>query len=166
MTRPIPLQRGPNSPGLDNPGRRALLVGSAGAMASVSLLGFTPLARAQSAMTLPDYAAWKDQSALIVHSANTMETRRDAIGSGVLTPSDRLFVRNNLPPPPADVTDQPDTWAVRIDGVKNPKTLTVAELKSLGVVTVASVLQCSGNGRAFFPTAPAEPSGRSVRPAA
>ncbi|ONF43326.1 sulfite oxidase [Marinobacter lutaoensis] len=151
MTRPIPLQRGPNSPGLDNPGRRALLVGSAGAMASVSLLGFTPLARAQSAMTLPDYAAWKDQSALIVHSANTMETRRDAIGSGVLTPSDRLFVRNNLPPPPADVTDQPDTWAVRIDGVKNPKTLTVAELKSLGVVTVASVLQCSGNGRAFFP---------------
>ncbi len=40
---------------------------------------------------------------------------------------------------------------MRIDGVKNPRTLTVSELKSMGVTTVASVLQCSGNGRAFFP---------------
>jgi len=135
----------------DNPGRRSLLLGSAGAMAAVSLLGFTPLARGEEPRTLPDYAAWKNRNALIVHSANTMETRRDAIGSGVITPTDRLFVRNNLPTPPEQVVTDRDAWEVHIGGVKNPKTLTLADLKTMNVVTVASVLQCSGNGRAFFP---------------
>lgn len=151
MKPEAPLQRGPNDPGLANPARRSLLIGSAGAMAAVSLLGFVPLARADEPKSLPDYAAWKERSALIVHSANTMETERGAIGNGVITPSDRLFVRNNLPAPPASVTDNPDVWEVRIEGVRNPRTLTVGDLKKMGVTTVASVLQCSGNGRAFFP---------------
>ncbi|PXX93556.1 sulfite oxidase [Marinobacter vulgaris] len=145
------LHRGPNDPGLESPARRRLLVGSAGAMAAVSLLGFIPLARADEPKSLPDYAAWKERSALIVHSTNTMETERGAIGNGVITPSDRLFVRNNLPAPPATITDDPDAWEVNIEGVRNPRKLTVGELKSMGVTTVASVLQCSGNGRAFFP---------------
>lgn len=137
--------------GLANPTRRTLLLGSAGAMAAVSLLGFSPLAKADEPKSLPDYAAWKERNALIVHSANTMETVRGAIGNGVITPGDRLFVRNNLPAPPASITDDPDAWEVHIEGVKNPRTITVGELKKLGVTTVASVLQCSGNGRAFFP---------------
>ncbi|HLV77738.1 MAG TPA: sulfite oxidase [Marinobacter sp.] len=145
------LQRGANDPGLANPSRRSLLVGSAGAMAAVSLLGFTPLARAEEPKSLPEFADWKERTALIVHSANTMETERGAIGNGVITASDRLFVRNNLPAPPASITETPDTWEVHIDGVKNPRTLTLGELKTMGVTTVASVLQCSGNGRAFFP---------------
>ncbi|AOY89905.1 sulfite oxidase [Marinobacter salinus] len=151
MKQEATLQRGRNVPGLENPGRRSLLVGSAGAMAAVSLLGLTPLAKAEEPKTLPDYAAWKDRSALIVHSANTMETQRGAIGNGVLTPSDRLFVRNNLPAPPESIVADRDAWEVRIEGVKNPKTLTIGDLKKMGVTTVASVLQCSGNGRAFFP---------------
>lgn len=151
MSSTLQIGRGPNDPGLDNPGRRRILVGSAGAMAAVSLLGFTPLAKAEEAKTLPEFAAWKDRSALIVHSANTMETQRGAIGSGVITPSDRLFVRNNLPAPADDVATDPDAWEVRIEGVKKPTTLTVGDLKRMGVTTVASVLQCSGNGRAFFP---------------
>ncbi|MBO6849060.1 MAG: molybdopterin-dependent oxidoreductase [Marinobacter sp.] len=151
MSSTVHIGRGPNDPGLDNPGRRRILVGSAGAMAAVSLLGFTPLAKAEEAKTLPEFAAWKDRSALIVHSANTMETQRGAIGSGVITPSDRLFVRNNLPAPADDIATDPDAWEVRIEGVKKPTTLTVGDLKRMGVTTVASVLQCSGNGRAFFP---------------
>lgn len=131
--------------------RRHLLMGSAGALASVSLLGFSPLARGQAPATLPEFAAWKSLNDLIVHSANTMETRRDAIGSGVLTPSDKLFVRNNLPAPDASIAADRDAWSVNIDGVNNPRALTIAELKTMGVETVASVLQCSGNGRAFFP---------------
>ena len=59
---------------------------------------------------------------LIVHSTNTMETQRGAIENGVITASDRLFVRNNLPAPPASVTDNPDVWEVQIEGVKNPRT--------------------------------------------
>ncbi|MCW8866788.1 MAG: molybdopterin-dependent oxidoreductase, partial [Marinobacter sp.] len=151
MKQESALMRGPNDPGLQNPSRRTLLLGSAGAMAAVSVLGFTPLAKADEPKSLPDYAAWKERNALIVHSANTMETQRGAIGNGVITSSDRLFVRNNLPAPPASVTDNPDAWEVRIEGVKNPRTLTVGDLKQMGVTTVASVLQCSGNGRAFFP---------------
>ena len=151
MKRTIPYLRGYHERELTNPGRRQILLGSAGAMAAVSLLGLTPLAKADEPKTLPDYAAWKERTALIVHSANTMETRRDAIGQGVVTPSDRLFVRNNLPAPPASIVSDPDAWQLRIEGVKNPRSLTVSDLKEIGVVTVATVLQCSGNGRAFFP---------------
>ncbi|MGO1502226.1 MAG: SorT family sulfite dehydrogenase catalytic subunit [Marinobacter sp.] len=141
-------------PALKNPSRRRLLVGSAGALASVSLLGVVPLARADEAKTLPDYAKWKDQTALIVHSANTMETERGAIGSGVVTPSAHLYVRNNLPPPEEEIVTNADAWEVSFAGVENPKSLTLAELKRLGVTSVASVLQCSGNGRAFFTHGP------------
>lgn len=151
MKKQHDLERGADDPGLENPTRRSLLVGSAGAVAAVSLLGFTQLAKASDPKALPDFAAWKDRNALIVYTANTMETHRGAIGNGVITPADRLFVRNNLPAPPATIADNPDTWEVRIEGVKNPRTLTVAELKSMGVTTMAAVLQCSGNGRAFFP---------------
>ena len=114
MKQETALMRGPNDPGLQNPTRRTLLLGSAGAMAAVSVLGFTPLAKADEPKSLPDYAAWKERNALIVHSTNTMETQRGAIGNGVITASDRLFVRNNLPAPPASVTDNPDVWEIRI----------------------------------------------------
>lgn len=134
--------------------RRSFLVGSAGAMASVSLLGLVPLAKAEAAKTLPDYARWKDASAMIVHSANTLETKRGAIGSGVVTPSDALFVRNNLPAPSDEIVRDRDAWAVSLEGVNNPQTLTIADLKIIGVETVTCVLQCSGNGRAFFTHGP------------
>lgn len=145
------VQRGQDDPSLASPSRRAILIGSATAVVAVSLTGLTRVSTADEAKSLPDYAAWKERNALIIHSANTMETQRGAIGNGVITPSDRLFVRNNLPAPPAAVTENPDAWEVHIKGVKNPRSLTVAELKTMGVTTVASVLQCSGNGRAFFP---------------
>ncbi|HLU20805.1 MAG TPA: sulfite oxidase [Pusillimonas sp.] len=106
------------------------------------------------ARPLPDYAKWKDADSLIVHSANTIETRRTAFGSSGITPLDRLFVRNNVAPPSSDIVKDPDAWQVKIEGVKNPRTFTVAELKNLGVESVAMVLQCSGNGRAYFPHDP------------
>ena len=83
-----------------------------------------------------------------------METKRSAFGSGVITPLDRLFVRNNISPPSEDIVADPDVWQLQIEGVKNPVTISVAELKTLGVTTVAMVLQCSGNGRAYFPSKP------------
>ncbi len=131
--------------------RRHFLLGSAGVLASVPLLGLAPLARGEEPKSLPDYAAWKERNALIVHSTNTMETRRDAIGAGVVTPSDRLFVRNNLPTPPVEVVENADAWEVSIEGVRNARSLTLAELKNMNVTSVTTVLQCSGNGRAFFP---------------
>ncbi|MBL1375939.1 SorT family sulfite dehydrogenase catalytic subunit [Zobellella iuensis] len=132
-----------------NPERRQLLLGGAGLLAGASLVGLAPRAWAQGS-PLPDYVGWKNADALIVHSANTLETRRDAIGRGVLTPSDRLFVRNNLPAPDAGIMQDSEGWEVNITGVNHPRALTLAELKRIGVETVVSVLQCSGNGRAFF----------------
>jgi DMSO/TMAO reductase YedYZ molybdopterin-dependent catalytic subunit len=127
--------------------RRTFLVGSVGTLVGVGIAGTG--AQAQEAGPLPDYAAWKDPEALIVHSENTMETRRGFIGTSGITPSDELYIRNNLPPPEGAVADG-DAWEVTFEGVAEPRTMTVAELKSIGIETVATVLQCSGNGRGLF----------------
>lgn len=148
-----------------NPQRRRLLVGTGGAIAWAGLGGVAHAdlpdapksaasATATKAKALPDYANWKDLDSLIVHSANTIETKRSAFGSGVITPLDRLFVRNNVSPPSAQIVNDPDAWMLEISGVKNPRSFTVAELKTLGLAAVPMVLQCSGNGRGYFPHKP------------
>lgn len=139
--------------------RRRMLTGSASALAAAGLAGWSSGALAQTAAAaapkpLPAYVDWKNAKALIVHSNNTMETKRSAYGTSVITPSDQLYVRNNLPPPNPSILDDRDAWTVAIEGVKNPRTLTVGELKGMGLETTAMVLQCSGNGRGYFPSKP------------
>ncbi len=142
-------------------GRRQLLARGAGAAVGVGLASVGSTAAAQAAAPaaalakpLPPYVAWKDPSAVIVHSANTIETKRGAFGTSVITPADHLYVRNNLPPPDASIVADRDAWQVSIEGVKNPRTVSVGELKTMGLETIATVLQCSGNGRGFFPSKP------------
>lgn len=129
--------------------RRLLAMGAGGTAAALS--GWSPasLAQAAGAKPLPAFAAFKDASRLIVHSASGIETRREAFGASGITDTDILFVRNNVSPP-TSITENPDVWEVEIDGVTNPRKLSVAELKRMGLASVAMVLQCSGNGRAFF----------------
>lgn len=91
---------------------------------------------------------------MIVHSTNTVETRRHAFGTSVVTPNEMVYIRNNLPPPSFDIVADRDSWQMSVEGVKNPRKFTVGELKSLGLETVAMVLQCSGNGRGMFPVRP------------
>lgn len=135
--------------------RRHMLAGSAAALGALGMASWSGVARAQAAAKpLPAYAGWKDSKALIVHSSSTLETRRSAFGTSVITPTGQLYVRNNLPAPDASILDNREAWTVSIEGVKNPRSLTLAELKTLGVETVATVLQCSGNGRGFFPSKP------------
>lgn len=144
--------------------RRRLLASTGGALAWA---GMSNVARADlptnpsaasaepaSATPLPEYAAWKDADSLIIHSANTMETKRTAFGQSGITPLDRLFVRNNVSPPPGDIVKDPDAWTLEVEGVDSPRSITVGELKTLGLKSVAIVLQCSGNGRAYFPHNP------------
>lgn len=146
-----------------NTSRRTLLTTTGGAIGLASLgaiSSLTPAAKALAATqtdpktALPAYADWKHADSLIIHSANTMETKRTAFGNGIITPLNRLFIRNNISPPSAEIVADPDAWQIQIDGVKDPITLSVADLKTLGVTTVAMVLQCSGNGRGFFPSKP------------
>ncbi|HCA17035.1 MAG TPA: sulfite oxidase [Alcaligenes faecalis] len=144
-----------------NLSRRRMLLSTGGVMALAGTASLTPLSAALAqekaktqAKALPAYASWKHLDSLIVHSANTIETKRSAFGSGLITPLDRLFVRNNVAPPSEQIVADPDAWVLSIKGVKNPKDMTVAELKRLGLVAVPMVLQCSGNGRAYFPEKP------------
>jgi DMSO/TMAO reductase YedYZ molybdopterin-dependent catalytic subunit len=140
--------------------RRMLATGSA-ALAAASLGGVsrvaaqaTPAAASQS-KPLPAYVAWKDANSLIVHTPTTIETKRTAFGSSIVTPAERLFIRNNLPAPDVSIVANRDAWQLAVDGVRQPSSLTVADLKTLGLETIATVLQCSGNGRGYFPTKPA-----------
>ncbi len=93
----------------------------------------------------------KDPADFIQHSSLTFETRRDAFGTSGIVPYERLFVRNNLPTPDASFVADREGWELAVEGVRNPRPLSLRELKTLGVETIAAVLQCSGNGRTFFP---------------
>ncbi len=66
-----------------------------------------------------------------------------------VTPTRRHFVRNNGIPP---VNIDPASWQLTIDGlVDNPMKLSIDDLKStFKVVTRNLVIECGGNGRAFF----------------
>lgn len=130
--------------------RRQLLFGSAGAVAAVGLASASPRAFAAEQKPFPNYVSWKERDALIFHSAQTLETQRGAIGTSVITPVKDLFVRNNLPAPDESILNNRDSWELTIQGTRKARSMTLAELKTLGVETVATVLQCSGNGRAFF----------------
>lgn len=146
--------------------RRRLLVSTGGALAWAGMGGLAhadlangkeapaTAADTPSSKSLPDYADWKDADSMIIHSANTIETKRTAFGQSGVTPLDRLFVRNNVSPPSADIMEDPDAWTLEIEGVESPRSFSVAELKTLGLQNVPMVLQCSGNGRAWFPHKP------------
>ena len=146
--------------------RRQLLAGGAGALATAGLAGVSTGAKAQApaapasaaaasaAKPLPAYVSWKNPELMIQHTATTIETKRSAFGTSVVTPNDRLYIRNNLPAPDVSIVANRDAWVLAVEGVKGPRTLTVADLKSMGLETMATVLQCSGNGRGYFPSKP------------
>lgn len=100
----------------------------------------------------PLLPAGKRRASFIEHNdlPLALETARDAYGQGPITPISQFFVRNNLPMPDSEIVSDPNTWAVRVTGCQSEGELTLADLKLLPTKTVASVLQCSGNGRAFF----------------
>ena len=131
--------------------RRQFLVTAAGTAAvSTMMAGTTAMPALAQDGQMPDFVSWKDADALIKHSDKTFETKRGEIGLSVITPNDTLFVRNNLPSLTPEEVGDPDAWALSVEGVGSPSTVTVGELKGMDIETVCSVLQCSGNGRAFF----------------
>jgi DMSO/TMAO reductase YedYZ molybdopterin-dependent catalytic subunit len=64
-----------------------------------------------------------------------------------ITPTEHFFVRSHMSRPTVDV----GTWRLTVDGeVSSPLTLTMDELKKLPAVELVSVIECAGNGRAFY----------------
>jgi sulfite dehydrogenase len=133
--------------------RRRLLAGGAGLFTASALGSFVHPAWAQ-AKSLPQYVAWKDAEDLIVHSPTTIETERHVFAEHLITPEVDLYIRNNLPPPGNEIVTDRDAWQVAFEGVRSPRTLRVADLKKMGSRDLTMVLQCSGNGRAYFPHKP------------
>lgn len=87
-----------------------------------------------------------------VHQENplVLEGKREH-QRGLITPTDKVFVRGNLPLPSASILDDRAAWSFEVSGVANPRAVTVGELQRMRPITVAAVLQCSGNGRKYFP---------------
>jgi DMSO/TMAO reductase YedYZ molybdopterin-dependent catalytic subunit len=68
-----------------------------------------------------------------------------------ITPVDLLFVRNTGRMPAFSITEIAN-WTLSIDGeVQRPQRWTIDDLKKIGSRDVVAVLECAGNGRAFFP---------------
>ncbi|MEM8931015.1 MAG: sulfite oxidase [Acidobacteriota bacterium] len=76
-----------------------------------------------------------------------------------ITPTARLFVRNNGDLPQRARDQNPDGWTLTIDGeVERPRSWTLDELHALPSVTLPLVLECAGNGRTLFdPPVPGTP---------
>ncbi|NJO23223.1 MAG: sulfite oxidase [Sphingomonadales bacterium] len=66
------------------------------------------------------------------------------------TPTSKFFIRNNGTPPSAP--QNPDAWTLTIDGeVNKPLEIRLGDLKKRTPArTYRMVLECGGNGRAFF----------------
>jgi DMSO/TMAO reductase YedYZ molybdopterin-dependent catalytic subunit len=130
--------------------RRQLLLSSTAAAVGFGSLSSVAVAQTAKSKPLPKYAEWKYIDSVIVHTSNTIETRRAAFGTSVIVPNDILFIRNNLSPPEESITYDANAWELTVQGVGRPGKMTLGQLKRLGVESVATVLQCSGNGRGFF----------------
>jgi sulfite oxidase len=133
-----------------------VLAGAVGAAAGLSpIAARTALAQDANAA---DILMGKSPE-MIIHNAQlgVMETPLNLLRQHDHTPKDILFARLHYPhdgnamwQATTDAPNIPD-WTVRIDGlVARPRTVTLAELQAMEQVSVTSVIQCAGNGRAFY----------------
>ncbi len=112
------------------------------------------LASDQSSVTAAQLIVGKDAQ-LIVHSAGPIEieTPLRLLAEHAVTPKSLLFVRNNQQLAGFDNLQPAATpdWNIEIVGLADrPASISVAELLPMEQVEHELVLQCSGNGRAFF----------------
>jgi DMSO/TMAO reductase YedYZ molybdopterin-dependent catalytic subunit len=67
-----------------------------------------------------------------------------------LTPNHRFFVRSHFGPPALEKIEE-SQWRLNVGGVvERPQAFTMKALRRLEPVTITAVLQCSGNGRAYY----------------
>ena len=125
--------------------RRSVLASSVALAAGASLPLADPRLRAAAAPAADPAPAGRTVLGERPFNAETPPHLLD----GDATPSSLHFVRNNgIPPANADAA----TWTLTVDGlVERPLTLAIADLKArYEVVRAAVVIECAGNGRAYF----------------
>lgn len=126
--------------------RRALLIRAIGG-AAIALTGIDGSSMRLDARG-PEEAKPGDDNRLVrVARPQDLETAVRDLASWI-TPNARFFVRSHFGPPSVESLKE---WRLQVDGdVDRPLTLTLSDLKRFQEVTVPAVVQCSGNGRAFF----------------
>jgi sulfite oxidase len=98
-------------------------------------------------------------SGMIIHNAKlgVMETPLPDLRKNYITPKDMIYSRMHFPVSGANAWD--DTvepthfkeWNIEVSGlVERPRTLTVKELEKMDKMKVTAVMQCAGNGRAYY----------------
>jgi DMSO/TMAO reductase YedYZ molybdopterin-dependent catalytic subunit len=141
-------------------GRRGFLGGAGLAGLSVALGGtipyasnmpggLIPAALAQEAAQPFSFPGKSDGLTLLGDSPLVAETPPHLLDEET-TPVDKFFIRNNGNPP--ENTGEPNAWKITVDGrVNTPLEIALGDLKSrFENVTQRMVLECGGNGRAFF----------------
>jgi DMSO/TMAO reductase YedYZ molybdopterin-dependent catalytic subunit len=111
-------------------------------------------------MAADDQMGWREQFSLSRETkANlrvlpTRELNTETPGELLdqpITPIDLLFVRNTGRMP-AFSGAEIENWTLTIDGeVERPQRWSIDELQAVGSRNVIAVLECAGNGRAYFP---------------
>jgi DMSO/TMAO reductase YedYZ molybdopterin-dependent catalytic subunit len=141
-------------------GRRAFLrttgLSTVGAMVGMTIpfeahmpAGLVPIAAAQTMED--DLMTMKDGLVLLGDRPINAETPAHLLDDDV-TPYARFFVRNNGLVPGTALDMDAEGWTLTIDGeVDQPLELTIADLQErFESVTRRLVVECGGNGRAFF----------------
>ncbi len=99
--------------------------------------------------TLLNYPGKNDKLVVLGERPLVAETPEHLLDDET-TPTEKFYIRNNgqIPEPAKEA----DTWKIAIDGeVNKPVEITLGELKSkFKAQTRRMVLECGGNGRAFF----------------
>ena len=134
--------------------RRRFLRGLCVLSAGSQLLPLTAVrASAQEAQQF--LAAIGKDPRMIVHDAESavLETPVELLREHLLTPKQIMFVRNNQVLPGA-LTLSPypsDRWNLELSGLVMPaRTVSLSELLRVEKTLTVAVLQCAGNGRAFY----------------
>jgi sulfite oxidase len=133
--------------------RRTMLKGTAIAALGAATSGGSALAQGTPAAAAkgPKLLEMEGKAKLAVLGDRPLvaETQAALLDDDV-TPTDKLFVRNNgqVPERPADAK----AWKIKVDGeVNTPLEITLGELMSrFENVTYQLMLECGGNGRSFF----------------
>lgn len=90
----------------------------------------------------------QSQTGMIVRSARPEDLEMPLAGFlNFITPVEQFFVRSHASVPRVSASD----WRLKIEGhVSTALTVTLDDLRNMPAVEVTGVLECAGNGRAFF----------------
>lgn len=89
-----------------------------------------------------------DEAGLIVRNSRPLDLETPVTAlDGWLTPNDQFFVRSHLSTPAIGLAP----WSLQVGGLADhPRAWSLDELQKLEQVKIPAVLQCAGNGRAYF----------------